>query len=108
MIIYDANGVPVFALTALAGQTVSGDVYLAGGVAYKAIFRATTADNSILPALTYSLRGKSLTDPIGPLPTDPTDPGTGTSDPVVTDPTTPPPDPDPITDPYAPLPTGIG
>jgi hypothetical protein len=108
LIIFDQNGVPVFALTALAGQTVSGDVYLAGGVAYKAVFRAATADNSALPALTYNLRGKSMTDPIDPLPTDPTDPGTGTGDPVVTDPTTPPPDPDPITNPYSPLPVGLG
>jgi len=108
MIIYDANGVAVFALTALAGQTVSGDVYMAGGMAYKAIFRAATADNSILPALTYSLRGKSLSDPIGPLPTDPSDPPPdGGGDPVVLPPTDPPPDPDPITNPFVQLPIGL-
>jgi hypothetical protein len=106
--LYDQNGVAVFVLTAMAGQTVSGDVYLAGGVTYKAVFCAATADHSPLPSLTYNLRGKSLTDPIDPLPTDPTDPSSGDGTPVVTDPTTPPPSPDPLTDPYTPPPPGIG
>jgi hypothetical protein len=109
MIIFDQNGVPVFALTALAGQTVSGDVYLAGGVAYKAVFRAATADNSALPALTFSLRGKSMTDPIDPLPEDPNNPPPPPSgDPVVLPPTDPPPNPDPITNPFSQLPIGLG
>jgi hypothetical protein len=109
LVIFDQNGVPVFVLTALSGQTVSGDVYLAAGVKYKAAFCAATADRSPLSPLTYTLRGKSLTDPIDPLPedpTDPTDPGTG--DPVVGDPEPPPPDPDPILDPYVPAPAGLG
>jgi hypothetical protein len=101
MTIFDQNGVAIFTLTALDGQTVSGDVYLAGGVTYKAIFRAATADNSPLPALTYNLRGKSLTDPIDPLPEDPNNPPPPPPDPVVFPPTDPPTDPGTITNPYS-------
>jgi hypothetical protein len=109
LVIFDQNGVPVFVLTALSGQTVSGDVYLAGGVNYKAAFCAATADHSPLSPLTYTLRGRSLTDPIDPIPEDPTDPGSGgNGDPVVGDPLPPPPDPDPILDPYVPPPAGLG
>jgi len=113
LVIFDQNGVPVFVLTALAGQTVSGDVYLAAGVNYKAVFVAATADHSPLPAVTYSLRGKSLSDPIDPLPEDPGGGGTGgNGDPVVIGnpdpPPPPPPDPDPILNPFVPPPTGLG
>jgi hypothetical protein len=109
MTIFDANGRAVFVLTALAGQTVSGDVYLGAGT-YKAIFRAATKNDTAPPAITYTLRGKSLTDPIDPLPQDPidppgpVDPGGG---PIVGDPG-PNPDPlDPGTRPFRPLPAGL-
>src|SRR5439155_3005846 len=81
MTVFDANGKPVFVLTALAGQTVSGDVYLEAGT-YKVLFVAATVDGSTLQSLSYNLRGKSITDPMGPRVQDPNDaptvePGTG-------------------------------
>ncbi|HTK76220.1 MAG TPA: hypothetical protein VL371_13235, partial [Gemmataceae bacterium] len=56
----------------------------------------------------YNLRGKSITDPMGPGlldPNDPYDPGTGTTEPVLGDPTSPDPTSplDPITNPFRPL-----
>jgi len=113
MTVFDENGTPVFILTALAGQTVSGDVYLRAGN-YRAIFVAATADRSALPALSFNLRGKSITDPMGPLPADPTQPPEnelpGKGIPIVGDPTVPDPvlSPDPITDPFTPLPADLG
>jgi hypothetical protein len=110
MTVFDENGTPVFILTALSGQTVSGDVYLQAGT-YKAVFVAATADRSALPTLNYNLRGKSITDPMGPIPTDPTDVPeyTDTRDPYVGTATPPPPSQplDPITDPFAPAPSGL-
>ncbi|HTK76219.1 MAG TPA: matrixin family metalloprotease [Gemmataceae bacterium] len=109
MTVFDQNGRAVFALTALAGQTVTGDVYLGAGT-YKIIFRAATQHDTPLPAIAFTLRGKSLTDPINPLPQDPndppgpTDPGGG---PIVGDPG-PISDPlDPGTRPFRPLPIGL-
>ena len=110
MTIFDQNGRAVFVLTALAGQTVSGDVYLGAGT-YKAIFRAATKNDTALPAITFILRGKSLTDPIDPLPQDPNnppgpiDPGGG---PVVGDPWNLPDPLDPGTNPFKPPPAGLG
>jgi hypothetical protein len=110
MTLFDQNGRAVFVLTALAGQTVSGDVFLGAG-SYKAVFRAATKTGSALPAIAFTLRGKTLTDPIDPLPQDPNDPpgpvdpGSG---PIVGDPG-PLPDPlDPATDPFKPAPAGLG
>jgi hypothetical protein len=107
MAIFDSDGHLVFILDAAAGQTVSADVYLKQGT-YKVAVVAATADHSALPALNYRLWAESLTDPIGPVPIDPTDPPpTQDPDPVVIvpDPT---PDPiiiaDPVTDPWTPLP----
>jgi predicted Zn-dependent protease len=106
MTVFDANGNPVFVLTALAGQTVSGDIYLDAG-SYKTVFAAATVDGSTLQSLSYNLQGKSITDPMGPVAQDPgelpnlgqpKDPG-----PVLGDPTS---DPtaalDPITNPFSP------
>ena len=111
MTVFDANGKPVFVLTTLAGQTVSGDVYLEAGT-YKVLFVAATVDGSTLQTLSYNLRGKSITDPMGPIPTDPTespDNSGSRGDPVVgnptpLDPTLPP---DPITDPFTPPPPDL-
>jgi len=110
MTLFDQNGRAVFVLTALAGQSVSSDVYLGAGT-YKSVLRAATKSGSALPAIAFTLRGKTLTDPIDPLPQDPNDPpgpvdpGPG---PIVGDPG-PLPDPlDPGTDPFQPLPAGLG
>jgi hypothetical protein len=109
MTIFDQNGRAVFVLTALAGQTATGDVYLGPGT-YSVIFRAATKNDTALPAIAFTLRGKSLTDPINPLPQDPNDPP-GPIDPgggpIVGDPG-PVPDPlDPGTRPFRPLPVGL-
>src|SRR5206468_4246771 len=74
MTVFDSSGRAVFVLTAFAGQTVSGDVYLGTGN-YQVVFRAATKDDTTLPAMAFTLRGKSLTDPINPMPHDPNDPG---------------------------------
>jgi Matrixin len=107
MTVFDENGTPVFVLTAWAGQSVSGDVYLEAGT-YRTVFVAATVDGSTLQTMTYNLRGKSITDPMGPGlldPNDPYDPGTGTTEPVLGDPTSPDPTSplDPITNPFRPL-----
>lgn len=73
MTVFNQNRQAVFVLTALNGQTVSGDVYLAAGN-YTVDFVAATADGSALAPLTYNLRGKSITDPIDPIPINPGDP----------------------------------
>ena len=106
--IFDQNNNPIFMLTAMAGQTVSGDVYLGAGVTYKAVFRAATADHSTLPAISYTLSGKSLTDAIDPGTHDPTDPVPVAPYPIVGPPLPPPLNPDPTTDPYTPPPPGLG
>jgi hypothetical protein len=77
------------------------------------VFVAATVDGSSLPTLSYNLRGKSITDPMGPIPTDPLEPEepTGTKgfpvvgDPALPDPTQPM---DPITDPFTPYPFELG
>jgi hypothetical protein len=71
MMITDANGHVVFALTAAAGQTVTGPGLLLVPGAY------TIAMTAVVPggtpaSLTYLLRGASLSDPVGPVITNPT------------------------------------
>ena len=71
----------VTSLFARAGQTVSLTTYLAQG-AYTVRFEGLSAAGTALPALTYTLQGVTLSDPIGPTAVDPTlNPnGTVTSD----------------------------
>src|SRR5438552_11127866 len=93
--ICDQNGNIIFTLDAIAGQTVSVNVYLQDGT-YTVRVVAPTIDGSALPSFTYALRGETLTDPIDAYPLDPTLPPPSPT-PIVTNtpPTTPPPDPDP-------------
>jgi hypothetical protein len=70
MSIFDSGGAEVFRLVARAGDTVSGpSLFLVPG-AYTVRF--TVDDPSGGPPLPYRLRGKSLSDPIGPALEDPT------------------------------------
>jgi hypothetical protein len=70
MKLYDAMGQQVFAMTAMAGDSVSGDVYLERGT-YRIVF-AGSKDK-----LRYLLRFTRLSDNNGPEPIDPTqDPST--------------------------------
>src|SRR5205823_9512806 len=76
--ILNRRGYVVASLVAPAGQTVSLTTYLAQGT-YTVRFEGLTADRGeALPKLTYSLKGVTLTDPIGPTGSDPTLGGKGT------------------------------
>src|SRR5207247_2062813 len=89
----DLSGKVKFTLLAQNGQTVTGNAYLTKGT-YVVRFVAGTADGSPLPAMSYSLQGLNLSDPIGPRSSDPTSdpsqPSSGTtssSTSTTTDPT---------------------
>ncbi len=70
MRVFDSSCREVFQLEAPAGDTVSGpSVFLVPG-AYTATF--TTLGPAPVPTLTYRLRGKALSDPVGPALEDPT------------------------------------
>jgi hypothetical protein len=71
MTVFDVNGRVVFTLAALADETRTGDVFLAAGD-YTVRFAAATRDGSAIPSVAYTLRGKGLSDPIGPTVDDPT------------------------------------
>src|SRR5205823_1023833 len=73
MRVYDQNGNVVLTIDALNGQTTSAKVLLAHGT-YTVVFTAATQDGSALPALSYLLRGKTVTDPLDPVPVDPNAP----------------------------------
>jgi hypothetical protein len=110
MTIYDQTGNIVFRFSAIAGQTVSANVYLTDGT-YTVRMVAVTIDGSALPSFAYLLRGETLTDPndaylVPPAPSPipvvtntppttplPTDPGYG----LFPTPTTPPPPPTNVT-----------
>jgi hypothetical protein len=68
--VFDASGRSVATLFALAGQTVSTNVYLAAGD-YTVRVEALSPDGVALPALDYTLKGVTLTDPIAPVSLDP-------------------------------------
>jgi hypothetical protein len=74
--VFDAAGHVVATLFALAGQTVSTNVYLAVGE-YTVRVEGLTPDGVALPALDYALKGVTLTDPIAPVSLDPALDGTG-------------------------------
>jgi hypothetical protein len=70
--IYDSQGAEVFRLVARAGDTVSGpSLFLLPG-AYTVRYTAEGAPGGPAPALNYRVRGKALSDPIGPALEDPT------------------------------------
>jgi hypothetical protein len=71
MAVFDNLGRVVASLIALAGQTVSTNTYLTAG-SYMVRFEALAPTGTILPDLTYGLKGVTLTDPIATAPSDPT------------------------------------
>jgi hypothetical protein len=71
MTITDANGNVVFSLAASSGQTVTGPPVLLAPGAYTVRFSILTP-GGVAGALTIQLRGAPITDPIGPVITDPT------------------------------------
>jgi hypothetical protein len=83
MTIKDSSGNVVYTLTALAGDTVSSNALLLTPGAYTLSFTALAPPGDPIPALSYSLMGESISDPIGVAINDPT------TTPVYTSPTTP-------------------
>ena len=61
---------------ARAGETVSLTAYLAQGT-YTVRFEGLAASGAALPMLAYDLQGVTLSDPIGPVGSDPTLDGDG-------------------------------
>jgi hypothetical protein len=71
MTIYDQSGSVVATLSVPNGQTQTITLLLSPG-AYTIQVAAQTSDGSPLSPMDFSLLGLSLSDPIGPQPTDPT------------------------------------
>jgi hypothetical protein len=71
MTITDATGKVVYTLTDPSGQTVTGPSVLLSPGAYTVLFSILTPAGAP-GSLTFQLRGGSITDPIGPVITNPT------------------------------------
>jgi len=71
MTIYDQAGNKVSTLTALTGQTQTITLFLTPGT-YTIQVAGQTTDGSPLQAISFSLFGIGLSDPMGPQPTNPT------------------------------------
>ena len=79
--IYDSNDQVYYTFVVHDGETRSVNLLLQPG-AYTFRFAAKTKNGAPMPDWNYSLMGANLSDPIGPLPIDPTgDPGGGNNGP---------------------------
>jgi len=77
MTIYDQNNNQVFTMVAFAGQPLSTIfVFLEAGT-YTVCFNAATRTGATLPDLSWLLQMRRLSDPMDPVPIDPTTTGTG-------------------------------
>jgi hypothetical protein len=75
--IFDQNNNAVFSVVAFAGQPLStGFTFLSAGT-YTVQFNAATQSGVYLPSLTWSLAARGLSNPLDPMPIDPTQSGTG-------------------------------
>jgi hypothetical protein len=72
MTITNASGNVVYSLTAMAGDTVSGPALFLTPGAYALHFTVLNTNGGIVPPVTYNLLGDGFSDPIGPVPDDPT------------------------------------
>jgi hypothetical protein len=72
MTITDASGKVVFSLTATAGDTVSGPALFLTPGAYTLSFSLLGVTDTLAPPLLFSLLGEGISDPMGPVTTDPT------------------------------------
>ena len=70
-IVYDQSGAIVASLTAMSGETQTLTVFLSPGT-YTVRFVLGGLSGVPLTPTSYVLRGLGLSDPIGPMPTDPT------------------------------------
>jgi hypothetical protein len=73
MNLYDENSNLVLSLTCQSGQTISANVALTSAN-YAARVVATNVSGAPLSAVSYQLNGTDLSDPMDPLPINPTDP----------------------------------
>jgi hypothetical protein len=79
MTVYDQNNNAVFTLVAFAGQPIStGNTFLSAGT-YTVRFNAATQTGAPLSGLVWNLAARSLTNPLDPMPIDPTQVPTGGS-----------------------------
>ncbi|MBP3956053.1 hypothetical protein J8F10_12245 [Gemmata sp. G18] len=107
MTIYDATGHAVFTTVARAGQPLStGAVWLVSG-SYSVVFNAATQDGSALQSLGLVLSARTLSDPLDPIIVNPTVPPPPPLAPITTPTPTPTPPPTlpvipPVTNPFAP------
>ncbi len=75
--IYDQNNKQVFTMVAFAGQPLSTIfVFLEAGT-YTVCFNAAKRTGADLPDLSWLLQMRRLSDPMDPVPIDPTSTGTG-------------------------------
>jgi hypothetical protein len=71
MKIYDSNNNVVFSLLSENGIAVSGNVFLTAGT-YTVRIEGGTRTGVVLPTIAYDVRSVRVTDPIDPMPLDPT------------------------------------
>jgi hypothetical protein len=76
MAVFDSAGHAVATLFAQAGQTVAANTYLAAG-SYTVRVEELAPAGVVLPSMSYSLKGVTLSDPIAPVSLDPSLDGTG-------------------------------
>jgi hypothetical protein len=79
MTVYDQNNNVVFTMVAFAGQPLSTSFAFLTAGTYTVRFNAATQTGFYLPALTWALAARTLSDPQDPVPIDPTGTGTGST-----------------------------
>jgi hypothetical protein len=95
--IFDATGHEIFTKSVRAGfPPKTGEIWLPSGT-FTVVFNAATSDGSALPNVTFDFGVRELSDPIDPLPEDPTNPPL-VDQPIVLPPPIPLPPPFPILD----------
>ncbi|HEV3081058.1 MAG TPA: matrixin family metalloprotease [Gemmataceae bacterium] len=77
MTIYDQNNNQVFTVVAFAGQPLSTILVFLEAGTYTVCFNAATRAGTSLPDLSWLLQMRRLSDPMDPVPIDPTSTGTG-------------------------------
>jgi hypothetical protein len=71
MQIFDSTGAVIFSLIGRLGETVSGASILLTPGAYQVTISVVNSSGSTVPSIAYQVDGGSLSDPIGPVSTDP-------------------------------------
>jgi hypothetical protein len=77
MTIYDQNNKAVFTMVAYAGQPLSTGFLLLEAGNYSVCYNAATQSGAPLPTISANLSALCLSDPMDPMPVDPTLTGTG-------------------------------